>query len=281
MRGIFQKKLKIILFDLVFVAIGYICLFNYNKYSPNPIGRLYPILISVAIAVMIVITYFFSNSKSKDRCIYENKRALFLFLILWALLLILIFTLSTVFKIDNSNSSNANKIYLLLIKLGISLTLLICYFFKISLKEFNWNISIKSFAFIIILYIAYKFILNLNGILEGAIHINNILKMSFIFKFSISAIVESVYPGIYEEVLYRGFLISGLKGLGLSDETSNIVQAILFGISHVMSWGTASWVFLLFTASQAMMGYIFGKVYFKTKSLLPCILLHGLIDAVI
>lgn len=88
------------------------------------------------------------------------------------------------------------------------------------------------------------------------------------------------YPGFYEEVLYRGLLISALKGLGLDDDKTNILQAILFGIHHIMSWGIASWFFLLSIAAQALLGYVLGKIYFKTKSLMPCILLHGLLDSV-
>lgn len=103
--------------------------------------------------------------------------------------------------------------------------------------------------------------------------------MNNILNFLIGTIVNSAYPGFFEEVLYRGFLISGLKGLGLSNNKCNIVQAIIFGISHVMSWGIPSWIFLLSTASQAMVGYLLGKIYFKTESLMPCILFHGLLDS--
>jgi membrane protease YdiL (CAAX protease family) len=89
---------------------------------------------------------------------------------------------------------------------------------------------------------------------------------------------KSLHPGVFEEVLYRGLLISGLKGFGLKDEQTNIIQAIIFGITHVISFGNVPSIFILHTASQIILGYVIGKVYFKTKSLTPCILLHGLID---
>lgn len=98
--------------------------------------------------------------------------------------------------------------------------------------------------------------------------------------FLLNALFNAAYPGIFEEVLYRGFLISGLKGIGLSDEKCNVIQSIIFGIAHVMSWGAAPKAFILYTTAQAMAGYLLGKVYFKTKSLTPCILLHGLMNVI-
>lgn len=90
----------------------------------------------------------------------------------------------------------------------------------------------------------------------------------------------SLYPGFFKEVLFRGFLISGLKGFGLSDDRCNIFQAIILGVGHVMSWGMPSWIFLLAMTWQAMLGYVLGKLHFKTNSLLSCILFHGFLNAI-
>lgn len=282
MKHGFEINLKTLVCDFVFIIIGYVCLLIYNKYSYNGNGILFPILMSGAVTTAIIIIYLYPMRVKDEnhKHIYDNKKALILFFIIEALHQITIFTLNRIFGLNNSTAQNFNKMYFLLIELGISLTIFICYFFKIRLKKFNWNLSIKSFTLVVIVYVVYKLFLNFYGISKGIIYIDNIYDINFILKFILKAILNSAYPGIFEEVLYRGFFISGLKGFGFSDDTCNIVQAIIFGISHVMSWGTTSWIFLLSTAAQAMLGYVLGKIYFKTKSLVPCILFHGLLDVV-
>lgn len=90
----------------------------------------------------------------------------------------------------------------------------------------------------------------------------------------------AVYPGFFEEFLYRGLLISKLKNYKLTEESINIIQAILFGLLHCnlytqdVSLGFA----ILATAAQMLLGYILGKIYFKTKSLMPCIIFHVILD---
>lgn len=148
------------------------------------------------------------------------------------------------------------------------------YLFNISFKDFNWGITFKNFLLILIIYIFYK---GLNVISYKEVNIlmfdkNNI--KNFIFHL----IYQCFYPGIFEETLYRGFLVSGLRGLGINENKSNVIQAVIFGASHLNSWGTGFSVFLLHTAFQAIIGYMFGKLYFKTKSLTPCIILHGLFN---
>jgi membrane protease YdiL (CAAX protease family) len=120
--------------------------------------------------------------------------------------------------------------------------------------------------------------MNAHLIIDGTINIKSLVKPSLIVDFAIKFVRKSLHPGVFEEVLYRGLLISGLEGFGLKDEHTNIIQAIIFGITHVISFGNVPSIFILHTASQIILGYVIGKVYFKTKSLTPCILLHGLVD---
>jgi hypothetical protein len=64
-------------------------------------------------------------------------------------------------------------------------------------------------------------------IIDGTINIKSLVKPSLIADFIIKMIRKSLHPGVFEEVLYRGLLISGLKGFGLKDEHTNIIQAII------------------------------------------------------
>jgi membrane protease YdiL (CAAX protease family) len=272
------NKLKTLIYDFIFIAAGCICLYLYSMYSHHEWGIWDIILMAVAYVVLVVIIYLYPVRVKEDKHIYENKKAIIPFLIIFSIVLITIFTLNKAFGLNNSTLGNHIGYYLLVV-LGFSSALFISYFFKVRLYEFNWDMPFRSFILVILLYAIFRLITNFIGNYEGTIHLSNIFNIQFILQFIISTIAKSIYPGIFEEVLYRGFFISALKGFGLSNQKCNIIQAVLFGIGHVMSWGTASWVFLLSTAGQAMMGYVLGKVYFKTKSLLPCILLHGLLDA--
>ncbi|MDF2880491.1 MAG: hypothetical protein K0R54_1048 [Clostridiaceae bacterium] len=279
MKNSIKLNYKSLIQDFIFMAAAYTCLYIYNIYNKNYLYYKNAPVMTAAVTAAIIIIYVFPLSNNEDKHIYENKKALIPYVIIHATLLILILTLNNLFGLNNSTAQNFNKAYFLLIELCITLTIFICYFFKIKLNNFCWKMPGKSLALVILVYIIYELILNFMGIYKGIIHVNNIFSINFITKFTMSAIINSLYPGFFEEVLFRGFLISGLRGFGFSDDKCNIIQSIIFGIGHVMSWGTATWVFMLSTASQVMLGYVLGKMYFKTKSLLPCILFHGLIDA--
>lgn len=282
MKYVSKRNLRTLTLDLACVIIGFTCLYFYNKYNFNPYFKneiFFPLLMSGATVAAIVFIYLFPLKINEDKNIYVNKKAILPFCVVEILFLICVFIFDSIFKINNYTVGNFNKLYILLFQLGVSLTIFICYFFKISLKNFNWNISFKSIILVIVSYIVYKLFPNLISISQGMVQIADIFNGGLLFKIIINTIFTSAYPGFFEEVLYRGFLVSGLKGLGLADEKCNIIQAIIFGISHVMSFGIASWMFLLSTSTQAMLGYVLGKIYFKTKSLVPCILLHGLLNA--
>lgn len=284
MRHLNKKNLSTLVWDLGFLIVGFLCLYFYSRYNINfdyksPLT--YPLLMTGAIAVTIGIVYLFPIRGDERRTIYVNKRALILFAIIEAIMLISIFIMDNMFQINNSTLRNSFNPYTLFVILGLMLSIFICYFFKISLADFQWDLAFKPFLLVIILSVAFKVVISIPEITAGMVNFENIFNAKFIGSFIIGTFGYSIHPGIYEEILYRGFLICGLKGIGLSDEKCNVIQAIIFGASHVMSFGTASWMFLLATAAQAMIGYVLGKLYFKTKSLSPCILLHGLFNVVL
>ncbi|EQB87988.1 membrane protease YdiL (CAAX protease family) [Clostridium punense] len=285
MRYLNKKNLSTLMWDLGFLTVGFLCLYFYSRYNINSYYKsplTYPLLMTGAIAVTIGIVYLFPIRGDERRTIYVNKRALILFGILELIFLICVVIMTNIFKINNYTRSEVNVLHFSIAALVLTLSIFICYFFKIRISDYNWNLTLKSIIFVIILYVTFKIVTNIVGITNKTIHFENMANGKFVIGFIINTIVNSCYPGFYEEILYRGFLISGLKGLGLTDEKCNVIQAIIFGISHVVSpiisSGTVTWMFLLATAAQAMIGYMFGKLYFKTKSLSPCILLHGFFD---
>lgn len=270
-----RKNLITLLYDLLFIMAGCICLILYKK-SLCSINMVYnPILYSISIAALIILITFYPIKVENQ--IYKNKKTIFVFIFIAVILQ----TIIKLLGINYTTQNNSNRMYVLLIQLCLPLAIFICYFFKVKLKSFNWGLTFSSFTLVIIAFIAYILLFYIS---KGKIYTSNNFNIdfivSYIIRFIASFVVNFISAAFFEEVLFRGFLISGLKGLGLSDNTCNAVQAILFGISHAMSWGAPSLVFLLSLAAQAMMGYVFGKLYYKTKSLLPCILFHALLDSI-
>ncbi|GLC30217.1 CPBP family intramembrane glutamic endopeptidase [Clostridium omnivorum] len=278
MTKISKTDLIFLSYDLVFILIGYMCLYFYSKHNASAFN---PLPITLAIIISILLIHIIPINKNKDTHIYRNKKALFPFIIAYSMLILLIIALNTLFNLNNSSVRNFNQTYILLIQLGLTAAIFSCYLFKIKLSDFNWNISSKTFAYIVLIFIIYRFIINFNGIVDGTINIKGILNLEFIIDFALKATINSLYPALFEEVAFRGFLISGLKGFNLNNNACNIIQSLIFGSAHIASWGMpTSLIQLLVLAIQVMIGYLLGKIYFKTDSLLPCILFHGLYNTI-
>jgi membrane protease YdiL (CAAX protease family) len=86
-------------------------------------------------------------------------------------------------------------------------------------------------------------------------------------------VLLSLTAGICEESLYRGFLIRYLHDFApaLPLLLTVAAAALLFGLAHLYQGRAA-----LFRTGIA--GLAFGLLFVVTGSLIPCILLHALID---
>lgn len=85
-----------------------------------------------------------------------------------------------------------------------------------------------------------------------------------------------IYPGMFEELLYRGVALSGIKYLKFDDSTANIIQAILFGISHFCLYSPFGKFAFIGCSYQVLVGYLLGQIYLYTDSLSIPILFHAL-----
>ena len=94
------------------------------------------------------------------------------------------------------------------------------------------------------------------------------------------AILSMLLVGYVEEVLFRGFLFKALLKKD-GPKPAILISAITFGIGHIMNLlaGQAS----LETAAQVVFaiawGMIFTVAFYKSGSLWPCIVAHGLVNA--
>ena len=93
--------------------------------------------------------------------------------------------------------------------------------------------------------------------------------------------VEMLIPGIWEEVAFRGIILTLLLKK-YSEKKSIIIDGLLFGCMHFLNiLGGADIVSTIIQVFYATsLGFAFAYMYIKTESLVPCIIAHYLIDAV-
>ncbi|HLB52534.1 MAG: hypothetical protein A3E80_04730 [Chlamydiae bacterium RIFCSPHIGHO2_12_FULL_49_9] len=111
------------------------------------------------------------------------------------------------------------------------------------------------------------------------------LKMAGFLQFIFRTVI--IAP-IAEEILFRGFLQERLEDRSIllpfsketREEICNVAQAILFGFAHITGGQVSEagkWIVMAITTH---MGYAFGKLKLKKKSLVTPMLMHGAFNGV-
>jgi len=92
--------------------------------------------------------------------------------------------------------------------------------------------------------------------------------------------VLMLIPGIWEEWAFRGVIIP-LNSKKYSKLWVLIISSATFGLLHLSNiLAGQNWISTLFQVLYATeLGFLFGYVFIKTKSLLPSIIIHYLIDS--
>ncbi|AKK73600.1 CAAX protease [Chryseobacterium gallinarum] len=79
-------------------------------------------------------------------------------------------------------------------------------------------------------------------------------------------IMTVVMASVFEEIIFRGIIQKGLINKGIAPWKAIVYASVIFGVVHGNPWQFISAVLL---------GCVLGLVYYKTKSLLIPMLLHG------
>ena len=87
--------------------------------------------------------------------------------------------------------------------------------------------------------------------------------------------------GFLEEMIFRGFLFCAMAKNDI--KSAVLVSSITFGIGHLVNLINGSGAELLPNLLQVIYamaaGFLFVMIFYKTKSLIPCILTHGVFNA--
>ena len=96
----------------------------------------------------------------------------------------------------------------------------------------------------------------------------------------VMAVLSFLLIGFAEEMIFRGFLFNGMLRTGKA-LPAIIVSAVTFGMGHIVNLltGQATFDTLLQVVFAIAWGFLLTFAYYKGGSLLPCILIHGVIDA--
>jgi len=116
------------------------------------------------------------------------------------------------------------------------------------------------------------------GLIFGIIEIS-LIKVKIIPAIDIWTIISSsiaiiVLTGFYEELLFRGIIFKYLADVG-STWFALVYSALLFSVMHI-AWH--SFIDLIFVFS---VGFIYGWIYTKNRSLLGISISHGLTNIVL
>ena len=98
---------------------------------------------------------------------------------------------------------------------------------------------------------------------------------------SLLRVLSMLCVGFLEEMIFRGFLFNAMVKDGV--KSAIIVSSVTFGIGHIVNLINGSGAELLPNILQVIyavaIGFAFVMIYYKTKSLLPCIVTHCLMNA--
>lgn len=87
--------------------------------------------------------------------------------------------------------------------------------------------------------------------------------------------------GFLEEMIFRGFLFDAMSRNGV--RSAIIVSSVTFGIGHIVNLINGSGAELTDNVLQIIysiaIGFAFVMIYYKTKSLIPCIITHAVFNS--
>lgn len=92
-------------------------------------------------------------------------------------------------------------------------------------------------------------------------------------------ILTMINIGFIEEIIFRGFLFKMMAKNNVN--SAIIVSALTFGVGHIVNLlnGAELIPTILQICYAASIGYLFVIIFHKTKSLIPCIITHSLMNA--
>ena len=192
--------------------------------------------------------------------IFEKYETLFCILLIVAYILVNSFCIQN-FGIADYRSSVINTIF------SIVLIILIVILKRTEYYGLTKVKNVKAYLYFIPLFL----IVSVN--LWNGVNINN-LASEIVFY-----IITMINVGFIEEIIFRGFLFKMMAKDNVKRAVA--VSAITFGIGHIINLlnGAALLPTLMQICYAISIGYLFVIIFYKSNSLVPCIITHSLVNA--
>ena len=192
--------------------------------------------------------------------IFEKHEALF------CIALIIIYILINSYCIQNFGTKDYRSTIINTI-FSIALIILMTILKKTAYYGLTKVTNLKQYLYFIPLFL----IASVN--LWNGININN-SSSEIIFH-----ILTMLNVGFIEEIIFRGFLFKMMAKDNIN--SALIVSASTFGIGHIVNLlnGAELIPTLMQICYAVAIGYLFVIIFYKSKSLVPCIITHSLINA--
>lgn len=109
--------------------------------------------------------------------------------------------------------------------------------------------------------------------LRNGIHLNNPTNEI------VSFIITMLNVGFIEEMIFRGFLFKSIEKDNV--KRAIIISSITFGIGHIVNLlnGAELIPTLLQVCYAISIGYMLVMVFYKSKSIIPCIIFHSIFNS--
>lgn len=191
---------------------------------------------------------------------FERHETLFCIFLIIAYILVNSYCIQN-FGIENYKSTIINTIF--------SIVLIILMIMLKKTREYGLTkvTNLKKYLYFIPLF----FIISTN--LWNGININNTTSEIIFY------ILTMINIGFIEEIIFRGFLFKMMAKDNV--KSAIIISAITFGIGHIINlFNGANLIPTLMQICYAMSaGYLFVIIFYKSKSLVPCIITHSLLNS--
>lgn len=96
---------------------------------------------------------------------------------------------------------------------------------------------------------------------------------------SVLYVISMLFVGFLEELIFRGFLYKAISKD--SEKQAIIISGLTFGIGHIVNLLNGADVLptLLQMCYAVAMGILFAVIFYKSKSIIPCIISHSVINS--
>lgn len=192
--------------------------------------------------------------------VFENYEVLFCIMLIVIYILVNSYCIQN-FGVEDYRSAIINTIF------SVFLIILIIMLKRVSYYGLTWVKDLKKYLY----FIPLIFIVSVN--LWNGVNINN-SKSEIIFH-----ILTMINVGFIEEIIFRGFLFKMMAKDNIN--MAIIVSSITFGVGHIINLfiGADLIPTLLQVCYAISIGYLFVIIFYKSKSLIPCIVTHCLVNS--